>query len=1639
VVRVTLTRTQWQTILEAADPPTFGEIVATLDDRELVDEDPTALIKGAIDDGVLVESDEGAFPVYSLDSADSADEEPGSRDATPTLEPEETGSQIPESEPPTIDQWSGADFGVTESGVWAPAQIERDAWMARKQSKAPYAPWTDADAPVECTHSDHDDATTCAQCRHHAGYKWGSEGSREHVHADFETARKWCRMDPELSSDLVYIQREDDPFVFVDGDDVRDPETGEIHPAFEAILEHLGVTYADISTSGAGVHAVYRGEIPLEGVGQAAFEIDTEPWGANDDAPAVEIYANKHVCIATGEHVTGSGTEVREWDEDPVEAVLVANGYDDKPEPSAASSLDLSGYQPDATETEETTDEIRDIFAALDRLDARRVADETIVHAWTDDANTSGNNRAFVPIWGRNASGTANIVDDEIWQDTGGSGYGGADVMAAIDCSDLPSYDERTQPRDLTGADWWRAIEHLRELGFGIPEYDGSDRDDDGEDYGRDPRELEATVDPRRAWDAAGRVSPDQVDGLEGDGDDFACPHCGASIDVVRAAALDSGIIDACDAALDADYPEAYRRARDEFDAPLPAYYTEADAIAEFDAVLDVIAEVTFWHLDEDAITSDITARDDDVGGEAIAALNPAWRLSESGKSVLVFESGTVWDADTERVLDALRFVALDSGLIADATEPLEGETFTTAYRVARTEYGAPLPRWEPAEGGDRASTPQLPPSEDLLDARDFDGVNGDALEQAREDVEALIGNAVADADEPTIVTALPATGKTTGTVKTAQERPLSYLAARKELQAQALEKAKRWGVDAEVLPVFSEEQISDEVLNAAVSHVRDLGKDRLRDRWSIIAAALEGENVDDVDASEIFIEEDDEDDVQLDRPTCETAEGDHGVAWALAVHVARRLGYTPQEIHRQARGLFGASLPCDHDGECPYSLGWQSVSDPDDPADLLVGSYVHAHVESVRTVYERGGDDDVERSPRPVVLDEFPGEAFSRDFGEEALDHACWLARSLREDVDDRRDMVDADLWADEWVRAWLNGEGDDHDAVSDAALALGRLGDLFEAETAAEEILDEVDDEVLEAVDVDQPLRAFRDGDLDARHAFEALGAAVDVDPERPGVGVARWVEDAVVRPLGDATDVGTTIPDADAIGIDELPVGGDLYDLIERAVDAVRAGDEVAPEMVRASVTALSGGREGCRRLAAWADDGYAHPDAHHLLEAVVTPTGSSDDGHGSGNRVSTSEWAFDPDATDGTVLDVVETGSRATSIVDRNDHGAVLHTPPSRVAAGGGDVPVVGLDATAREELWEVALGDPVATDDIHETPGERAAFLEDALDLRVLQASDRARFYEGDPSSKDTDGDVALLEAIAEEYAGIEAPRERGGDPTTVGKPAAITTKGVREVLENDSRLDDVVSAIENYGNVKGSNELGQHRLAAILGCQHFGDAAIERFAALAGQEVDTDRDRGRGEGLEYGNDLADAYLQHMTEDQTMQAILRFARGDSGATVVARTAALRDDLPVVGRGQVVETWSETARAIAKQWRRLGGEFSTSDIADAVDVSRRQVRRVLAELVEAGYLCRVDTGATRENTYEPAATPRAGEVDLPDRVSVVSAGRSDSNQYYTWNVRVQRSDQGMITPEAVRAAETAAGPPAPATVEGSPPPE
>ena len=97
----------------------------------------------------------------------------------------------------------------------------------------------------------------------------------------------------------------------------------------------------------------------------------------------------------------------------------------------------------------------------------------------------------------------------------------------------------------------------------------------------------------------------------------------------------------------------------------------------------------------------------------------------------------------------------------------------------------------------------------------------------------------------------------------------------------------------------------------------------------------------------------------------CETANGKYGDDWAEKIKTRyRNSGLLPGELHKQAKELFGESLPCQHEGDCSYFTARAF-----DPAkyDVLIGHYRHAHVpERVRGRY--------------VAFDEFPeGEFLSK------------------------------------------------------------------------------------------------------------------------------------------------------------------------------------------------------------------------------------------------------------------------------------------------------------------------------------------------------------------------------------------------------------------------------------------------------------------------------------------------------------------------------------------------------------------------------------------------------------------------------------------------------------------------------------
>ena len=90
----------------------------------------------------------------------------------------------------------------------------------------------------------------------------------------------------------------DETVVLIDWDDVRRPETGEVHPVVAEAIEDAG-GYAEISQSGEGVHQFLFGEIP-GGLKKFLRHIDDEPF-VGDSRPMVEMYSSGRLTAMTGD------------------------------------------------------------------------------------------------------------------------------------------------------------------------------------------------------------------------------------------------------------------------------------------------------------------------------------------------------------------------------------------------------------------------------------------------------------------------------------------------------------------------------------------------------------------------------------------------------------------------------------------------------------------------------------------------------------------------------------------------------------------------------------------------------------------------------------------------------------------------------------------------------------------------------------------------------------------------------------------------------------------------------------------------------------------------------------------------------------------------------------------------------------------------------------------------------------------------------------------------------------------------------------------------------------------------------------------------------------------------------------------
>jgi putative DNA primase/helicase len=114
--------------------------------------------------------------------------------------------------------------------------------------------------------------------------------------ASFEEATRYA--DEHGMDGVGFVFTEDDPFVGIDLDKCRDPESGKVEKWAQKIVKALD-SYAEVSPSGSGLHLYVKGVLP----------------GQNNRKDHIEMYQSRRYFTLTGKHLTGTPTKIHERQE----------------------------------------------------------------------------------------------------------------------------------------------------------------------------------------------------------------------------------------------------------------------------------------------------------------------------------------------------------------------------------------------------------------------------------------------------------------------------------------------------------------------------------------------------------------------------------------------------------------------------------------------------------------------------------------------------------------------------------------------------------------------------------------------------------------------------------------------------------------------------------------------------------------------------------------------------------------------------------------------------------------------------------------------------------------------------------------------------------------------------------------------------------------------------------------------------------------------------------------------------------------------------------------------------------------------------------------------------------------------------
>ncbi|TKX68263.1 MULTISPECIES: hypothetical protein [Halorubrum] len=236
---------------------------------------------------------------------------------------------------------------VAEEPVYEETMTDLPNWVVWSTTdKRPLAPWLGHLNP----------------CR------WnGNLDENERPERAFEVAKNWAghpgtrdiTHQGELGDlGIAYILpfESDASILMVDFDNVRQSDTGEVHPIVVDLLSRLS-SYAEISGSGQGIHVFVRANIPDWYPGSTfSAELDTETW-VDGKVPKIEMYDRARVCLTTGQHLTETPPKaarrqkivdelIREYDQsiDTIEDICDLEERQAKPRGSTVQQGNQSPY-----------------------------------------------------------------------------------------------------------------------------------------------------------------------------------------------------------------------------------------------------------------------------------------------------------------------------------------------------------------------------------------------------------------------------------------------------------------------------------------------------------------------------------------------------------------------------------------------------------------------------------------------------------------------------------------------------------------------------------------------------------------------------------------------------------------------------------------------------------------------------------------------------------------------------------------------------------------------------------------------------------------------------------------------------------------------------------------------------------------------------------------------------------------------------------------------------------------------------------------------------------------------------------------------------------------------------------------------